>query len=154
MRTPDHQLLIDTFLRDDAGSPLGPGMPSGSPLRVDGESHYDAWLALARRDPCAYCADAGSAGTVDHVEPRSRAARGLGTPHGWINTVGACVRCNGAKRDLGLLIFLYLRRWSGAPLHPVGPARAKWRLARRRRCDVAARPRAGRAGARGGSVGS
>ena len=103
------ELLIQ-FLRDDAGTPLGTGMPSGSPLRVDGESHYDAWLALIRRDPCSYCGRRGPAGTVDHVEPRCRSARGLGSPHGWINTVGSCTGCNGSKRDLALLVFLARRR--------------------------------------------
>ena len=66
----------------------------------------------------------GASGTVDHVDPRSRGARGLGTVHGWVNTVGACTRCNGAKRDLGLLVFLYRRRWSGPTAHPGEPARA------------------------------
>ncbi len=85
---------LHTFLRDDAGTPLGPGMPSGAPLRLDtpdgactpdgafstpictggtptgGDRHYDAWLRLLRADPCAYCG--GPGGTVDHVEPRSR----------------------------------------------------------------------------------
>ena len=103
-------LLIDTFLRDDGGTPLGPGMPSGGPVRTDGQSHYDAWLALARRDPCAYCARPGRSGTVDHVDPRSRPARGLGSAHSWVNTVGACERCNAAKRDLPLLVFLARRR--------------------------------------------
>lgn len=98
---------IEQFLRDDAGSPLGVGMPSGRPLRADGESHYEAWQTLLRADPCAYCA--GPGGTVDHVEPRARPVRGLGTAHGWANLVGACVRCNGAKRDLDLLAFLHRR---------------------------------------------
>ena len=111
------------FLRDDGGSPLGPGMPSGSPLRADGQSHYDAWLALLRRDPCSYCGALRS-GTVDHVDPRSRAARGLGTAHSWINTVGACERCNGAKRDSVLLAFLYRRRWNGAACPDLGRAHA------------------------------
>jgi len=105
--------LVMTFLRDDAGNPLGGGMPSGSPLRADGESHYEAWLALLRRDPCAYCS--GPGGTVDHVEPRSGSARGIGTVTGWVNTVGACARCNGAKRDLPLLVHLHRRRWSRVP---------------------------------------
>jgi len=108
--------LVMTFLRDDAGYPLGGGMPSGSPLRADGESHYEAWLALLRRDPCTYCSAPG--GTVDHVEPRSGSARGIGTVTGWVNTVGACVRCNGAKRDLPLLVHLDRRRWSRAPSRP------------------------------------
>jgi hypothetical protein len=94
----DLDLLTYDFLRDDAGSPLGSGMPSGGPLREDGQSHYEAWQALLRRDPCSYCGARGEAGTVDHVDPRSRSARGIGTVHGWINTVGACARCNGAKR--------------------------------------------------------
>lgn len=101
------RLTMD-FLRDDAGSVLGPGMPSGSPLRMDGESHYVAWQSLLRRDPCSYCAGAG--GTVDHVDPRSRSVTGLGTAHGWLNVVGACPRCNGAKRDLRMLTFLLRRR--------------------------------------------
>ena len=101
--------LIDQYLRDDAGTPLGTGMPSGRPLRADGQSHYEAWQALLRRDPCAYCGTAG-AGTVDHVEPRSRPARGLGeTAHAWLNLAGACTACNGAKRDLDLLVFLQRR---------------------------------------------
>jgi len=97
----------EQFLRDDAGHPLGRGMPSGRPLRVDGQSHYEAWLSLMRRDPCSYCG--GPGGTVDHVDPRSRAPRGLGSAHGWINTVGACSRCNGSKRDLRLIVFLQRR---------------------------------------------
>ena len=116
MTAADFQHLIHDFLRDDAGSPLGAGMPSGAPLRADGESHYEAWQALLRRDPCSYCGARGASGTVDHVDPRSRPARGLGTVHGWINTVGACARCNGAKRDLGLLVFLHRRRWSARGL--------------------------------------
>ena len=140
MTSLDLTRLVDDFLRDDAGSPLGMGMPSGSPLRADGESHYEAWLALMRRDPCAYCCAGG--GTVDHVEPRSRVARGLGTPHGWINTVGACARCNGAKRDLGLLVFLHRRRWRGAATaYPARPAHASSPLARRWRREAAAGPR-------------
>src|SRR3954451_4260812 len=101
---------LDEFLRDDAGAPLGPGMPSGSPLRVDGQAHYDAWLAPVRPDPRSSCPAPG--GTVDHVEPQCRAARGVGTAHGWINTVGACARCNSTKRDSPLLAFLVRRRWS------------------------------------------
>jgi len=105
---------METYLRDDAGSPLGVGMPSGRPLRADGQSHYEAWQALLRRDPCAYCGAAGAGGTVDHVEPRSRPARGLGaTAHVWLNLAGACAACNGAKRDSDLLVFLHRRRWSG-----------------------------------------
>ena len=37
-----------------AGSPLGIGMPSCAPLRADGQSHYEAWQAMLRHDPCSY----------------------------------------------------------------------------------------------------
>jgi len=102
----DPEQTLHTFLRDDAGTPLGTGMPSGAPLRVDRECHYDAWLRLLRADACAYCG--GPGGTIDHIEPRSRTARGLGSAHSWLNVVGACTRCNGAKRDRSLLAFLRL----------------------------------------------
>src|SRR5688572_23343554 len=118
------QLLIRDFVRADAGSPLGARMPSGAPLRAAGQSPYEAWQSLLRRDPCSYCGAAGACGTVDHVDARSRGARGVGTVHGWVNTVGACERCNGAKRDLGLLVFLYRRRWSGTTVRTGEPARA------------------------------
>gem|GEM_PF-5052972 len=102
---------------------------------------------MLRRDPCAYCGERGAAGTVDHVDPRSRATRGLGTVHGWVNTAGACARCNGAKRDLGLLVFLYRRRWSGV-VHPGEPARAKRPFVRRWPHEATAHLRVGRAGRR------
>lgn len=121
----DVQRLTWDFLRDDAGSPLGAGMPSGAPLRADGQSHYEAWQALLRRDPCSYCGVRDAPGTVDHVDPRSRAARGVGTVHGWLNTVGACARCNGAKRDLALLVFLHRRCWRGAGLHDAAGRRTR-----------------------------
>ena len=124
----DRTSLPDHFLRDDAGSPLGPGMPSGRPLRADGQSHYEAWLSLERLDPCAYCATPGPSGTVDHVEPRSRSTRGLGGAHAWLNTVGACVGCNGAKRDSGLLAFLHRRARS----RPAGHRPQRRAVGRRR----------------------
>ncbi len=142
-----HALTYD-FLRDDAGTPLGHGMPSGAPLRADGQSHYEAWLALLRRDPCSYCGAAGGSGTVDHVDPRSRPARGVGSVHGWINTVGACARCNGAKRDLGLLVFLHRRRWSGVAMRPDQPVRTARRSVRRWPHEVTAHLRVGRASRR------
>ena len=113
----DPEQTLHIFLRDDAGTPLGIGMPSGAPLRLntpDGafgtpmgtgsECHYDAWLRLLRADACSYCG--GPGGTVDHIEPRSRPARGVGGAHSWLNVVGACTGCNGAKRDRSLLAFL------------------------------------------------
>jgi 5-methylcytosine-specific restriction endonuclease McrA len=100
--------VLEEFLRDDGGTPLGRGYPSGRPSRRDGERHYDAWLRMLRADPCAYCG--GPGGTVDHVEPRSRPARGIGSVHGWVNTVGACGPCNGRKSDRTLLLWLARRR--------------------------------------------
>ena len=82
---------------------LAPGMPSGGPPRIDGQRHYEAWQALLRRDPCAYCDTArGCPGTVDHVDPRWRPARGVGTVHRWIT--GLVRLAVGAKRDLGPLV--------------------------------------------------
>lgn len=112
--------LFTTYLRDDAGSPLGAGMPSGRPLRADGEGHHAAWLRLLRFDPCASCGAARS-GTVDHVEPRCRATRGRGGAHSWTNVVGACERCNGRKADRSLLLFLHAR--CPAPVERLGRSR-------------------------------
>lgn len=93
----------DPFVRNDPGHPLGRGMPTGAPLGHVG-GHGQRWMALLRLEPCAYCG--GPGGTVDHIEPRCRP-----TPvtHTWCNYVGACERCNWAKRDRSLLEFL-LRR--------------------------------------------
>jgi len=77
---------------DTAGHPLGVGMPSGSPLREDGESHLDAWKRILRADLCAYCAAPGPSGTVDHMDPTSR-----GGSYRINNLTGACDSCNGSK---------------------------------------------------------
>lgn len=46
---------------------------------------------LARDDRrCAYCGAPG--GTIDHIQPASR-----GGASTWLNTITACVACNGAK---------------------------------------------------------
>lgn len=44
---------------------------------------------------CAYCGK--SASTVDHIYPRS-----LGGRNEWLNTIAACLRCNGKKGSLTL----------------------------------------------------
>lgn len=98
------------FLRDDPGTPLGVGMPSGRALREDGDSHLEAWGRVVRSDPCALCG--GPGGSLDHIEPRSRRTSGLGGAHSWLNYAGMCDRCNGRKRDLPLLIFMARRRGS------------------------------------------
>lgn len=95
------------WLDDHPGHPLGVGMPSGSPLREDGETHSNAWRRLLRADPCAYCG--GPGGSVDHIVPRASRRQGV---ERWTNLVGACERCNGHKRDRPLLMFLRIRRVS------------------------------------------
>lgn len=49
---------------------------------------------MLRRDnhECAYCGK--PANTVDHIYPRSRGGR-----NEWLNTIAACMKCNGAKAD-------------------------------------------------------
>lgn len=61
-----------------------------------------AYVEITRRDPCAYCGEAG--GTIDHIVP----LKSDGANH-WQNFTGACLACNGGKRDRPLLDFL-LRR--------------------------------------------
>lgn len=94
------------YTRDDPGSPLGKGFPTGSSLRQGSESHREAWSRIMRADPCSYCGR--EAGTVDHVEPRrgARAPRGLGGANVWLNLVGACEACNSAKGSTSLLEFI------------------------------------------------
>lgn len=41
---------------------------------------------------CAYCGGRGN--TIDHIMPKSRGGR-----DSWLNTVTACMRCNGKKAD-------------------------------------------------------
>ena len=103
-----------------AGHPLGPGMPPGSPLRLDGETHHEAWMRIIRMDPCAFCNrdvlpyTSGlciPGGTVDHIEPKSLPVKGLGGAHAWLNLTGACERCNTKKSDRDLLEFLFIRAW-------------------------------------------
>jgi 5-methylcytosine-specific restriction endonuclease McrA len=99
---------VRDFDRDDAGMPLGKGMPSGRSLRQDGDTHREAWMRFIRADPCSYCG--GPGGTVDHIEPRSRRVRGIGGAHSWLNYAGACESCNGHKAAIPLLLFLRGRR--------------------------------------------
>jgi 5-methylcytosine-specific restriction endonuclease McrA len=103
-------LDVDAYYRDDGGNPLGVEYPSGRPLRGDDGSSWHAWWCdLMRGDLCAYCGGPAPAGTVDHVEPRARPARGVGGTHSWTNVVGACEACNGAKGAKPLLTYLLYR---------------------------------------------
>lgn len=101
--------LTAQFDRADPGNPLGVGMPLGRSLREDGESHREAWMRVCRADPCAFCGRMPS-GTLDHIEPKSRPARGIGGVHSWVNYTGACSSCNGGKNDTPLLEYLARRR--------------------------------------------
>ena len=100
---------FERWLDSDPGHPLGPGYPSGSPLREDGETHRGAWMRLLRGDPCSYCDAPGPSGTLDHIEPRSRPGRSPGGVHCWTNYTGACTRCNANKATKTLLLFLAAR---------------------------------------------
>ena len=116
----------ERWLDSDPGHPLGSGYPSGSPLRFDGETHRGAWMRLLRADPCAYCEMPGAAGTLDHIEPRSRPARAPGGAHCWTNYTGACPRCNSAKAQRPLLLFLAGRRGSTVPPECSAPRRRSY----------------------------
>ena len=81
----------------DRGLPGPPGGPPGPvrrhPLAVQRRSGLvPGRCAAPRRGRCAYCG--GSAGTVDHVLPRSRGGRNT-----WRNTTAACYGCNQRKGD-------------------------------------------------------
>lgn len=101
------------FLRSDPGYPLGRGYPPGRSLRADGESHREAWMRVLRADPCSFCGRAG--GTLDHIEPRSGRARGIGSVHSWVNYAGACESCNGGKGARSMLDYLRRRSWKKLP---------------------------------------
>lgn len=109
--------MLSDYLEDHPGYPLGHGMPTGSTLRADGESHLGAWASIIRRDPCSYCGE--PAGTLDHIEPKSKRTRAAGSAHSWTNYAAACERCNGRKGAASLLLFLAAtRNCPGASLKP------------------------------------
>jgi 5-methylcytosine-specific restriction endonuclease McrA len=96
------------FRADHPGTPLGKGYPSGSTLRMDGESHRQAWMRLLRADPCAYCGALPS-GTVDHIVAKSEPSRVLYGRNSWLNLTGCCPACNTNKATRSLLTFLHKR---------------------------------------------
>lgn len=97
-------LGLGEWLEDHAGHPLGPGFPTGSPLRGDdGSTHLAGWAEIVRADPCSFCA--GRGGTLDHIVPQRRRTKGV---HSWLNYAGACEWCNGRKAARDLLSFLLL----------------------------------------------
>jgi 5-methylcytosine-specific restriction endonuclease McrA len=109
LQASDFEKLLTTYLEDQPGNALGSGMPLGSSLRMDGESHAAAWKRVLRSDPCVYCGELTST-TIDHIHPRSQ--RRIGTER-WVNWAGACPRCNHAKRDTPLLLFMLKSITSG-----------------------------------------
>lgn len=119
----DYTTPLGNFTRSDAGSPLGHNAPGGSPLRFDGESHREAWMAIVRDDPCSYCGRrrlGGVGGTLDHIDPKRgvinfgdeppRMVRGIGGLHSWLNYTAACENCNRGKGRRSLLFALMARR--------------------------------------------
>lgn len=112
----DWDTPLGQFLRSDAGTPLGHGYLSGTPI-YGGEragSHIDRWMGLLRTDPCSYC-ELRAAGTVDHIRPRVLADR---ETHTWLNMTGSCAGCNAAKGSGDLLGFLRLRALAAARTVP------------------------------------
>jgi 5-methylcytosine-specific restriction endonuclease McrA len=116
----EQRVLREQWLRDDAGYPLGGGMPTGRVLRADGQSHRDWWMSVLRADPCSYCGrEAGSrlledgrtlpGGTLDHIDPHSGRTRGGVGNWDWPNFAGACAACNHSKGNESLLRFLERR---------------------------------------------
>lgn len=99
------------FGREDSGYPLGVGMPMGRTMREDGETHREAWMRYLRYDACAYCGamPEGGEGSVDHIEPKSKPARGIGGKHTWLNYIGACQNCNSKKAAKPLLLYLHAK---------------------------------------------
>lgn len=55
------------------------------------------YLAVLRRDPCAYCG--GPSEALDHIEPRV-----AGGSDGWDNLTAACKSCNSSKTATPLLL--------------------------------------------------
>jgi len=119
---PDWDTPLGQFLRSDAGTPLGHGYLSGTPI-YGGEharAHIDRWMGLLRSDPCSYCGQRG-AGTVDHIRPRVYPDR---ETHTWLNMAGSCSGCNAAKGSGSLLEFLRLRALSAARCRRTADRRA------------------------------
>lgn len=103
---------LGQLLRSDAGTPLGHGYLSGTPIYGgDGAgAHIDRWMGLLRTDPCSYCGLLPG-GTVDHIRPRALPDR---ETHTWLNMTGSCPSCNAAKGSASLLGFLRLRALAAA----------------------------------------
>lgn len=75
----------------------------------------EAWRRTLMAEPCVYCG--AEATGLDHIAPRSSFADVPGKRHlhihGWWNRAPACGRCDMAKRDTPLLIFLVQIRADG-----------------------------------------
>jgi hypothetical protein len=107
LATADPVEKRDAFYEDHPGNPLGKGFPLGSTLRLDGESHLQAWGRIVKYgDPCSYCGEFKAEMTLDHIVPKSTRVRGV---HSWANFASACGRCNRRKADKKLLAFLLER---------------------------------------------
>lgn len=64
--------------------------------RINGSAKV--YARRLRQDPCSYCG--GEGGTVDHIEPYSRAGGGA------MNLTGACDRCNVDKGEMPMLLWM------------------------------------------------
>lgn len=75
------------------------------PKRQHGRD-YVYFRRIVQRDPCSYCL--GPGGTKDHITPKPSNDGPINEAE---NLTGACRGCNQSKANLGLLAFLFERRW-------------------------------------------
>lgn len=69
---------------------------------VAGSPDIVEWIKIVLNDPCSYCG--GKSETIDHIIPIAK-----GGTHDVTNLTGACAKCNSAKGDKNLLVFLVER---------------------------------------------
>jgi hypothetical protein len=62
------------------------------PIRYGPATWSKAGVLKRDNHKCGYCGR--TATTIDHIHPQSRGGKNT-----WENTIGACLRCNGKKRD-------------------------------------------------------
>lgn len=76
------------------------------PPNPRGDRDVTYYGRIVKHDPCSYCP--GRGGTKDHIIPRHTDRK---AHHVADNLTGACLACNAEKANLGLLAFLFERRW-------------------------------------------
>lgn len=92
-RNPQRLLTYQRERRAKRKGVLPTGLHNGNKL-------YQLVIA---NDPCSYCG--ASADSLDHIVPQAS-----GGSHEWTNFTQACMKCNRAKSDKPLLLFLLERQ--------------------------------------------